>query len=37
MNSPEYFLLLRSRGWGPRRYARFLEDAWCRLLLKNPA
>ena len=37
MNSPEYYLLLRSRGWGPRRYARFLEDAWCRLLLKNPA
>lgn len=33
MNSPEYFLLLRSRGWSARRYARHLDDAWRRLLL----
>jgi AcrR family transcriptional regulator len=35
MNSPEYFLLLSSRGWGPRRYARHLHDAWRRLLLET--
>jgi hypothetical protein len=35
MNSPEYFLLLRSRGWGARRYARHLDDAWRRLLLEG--
>lgn len=34
MNSPEYFLLLRSRGWSARRYARHLDDAWRRLLLE---
>ncbi|SER81145.1 transcriptional regulator, TetR family [Pedococcus cremeus] len=35
MNSPEYFLLLRSRGWSARRYARHLDDAWRRLLLEG--
>ena len=35
MNSPEYFLLLRSRGWSARRYARHLDDAWRRLLLET--
>jgi hypothetical protein len=34
-NSPEYFLLLRSRGWSARRYARHLDDAWRRLLLES--
>lgn len=36
MNGPEHFLLLRSRGWSARRYARHLQDAWRRLLL-DPA
>jgi AcrR family transcriptional regulator len=35
MNSPEYFLLLRSRGWSARRYARHLDDSWRRLLLRD--
>lgn len=35
MNSPEYFLLLRSRGWSAPRYARHLDDAWRRLLLER--
>jgi AcrR family transcriptional regulator len=35
MNSPEYFLLLRSRGWSARRYARHLDDAWRRWLLEG--
>ncbi len=35
-NSPDYWLLLRSRGWSAQRYAELLEDLWCRLLL-NPA
>ncbi|NYG06308.1 AcrR family transcriptional regulator [Phycicoccus badiiscoriae] len=33
-NAPEYWLLLRSRGWSPQRYADLLEDLWCRLLLE---
>ena len=33
-NSPEYFLLLASRGWSPQRYAEHLEDLWTRLLLE---
>jgi AcrR family transcriptional regulator len=36
-NSPEYWLLLRSRGWSARRYAELLEDLWCRLLLAPEA
>ena len=32
-NSPDYWLLLHSRGWSPDRYAELLEDLWCRLLL----
>ena len=32
-NGPEYFLLLRSRGWTAKRYAELLADLWCRLLL----
>ena len=32
-NSPEYFLLLASRGWSPERYRRHLADLWSRLLL----
>lgn len=35
LGGPEHYLLLRSRGWGPRRYARHLRDAWTRLLLAN--
>jgi AcrR family transcriptional regulator len=34
MNSPELYLLLTmERGWSPRRFERWLADAWCRLLL----
>lgn len=33
-NSPEYFLLLASRGWSPERYRRHLADLWSRLLLR---
>ena len=33
MNSPEYWLLLQSRGWTPERYGRQLADLWCRVLL----
>ena len=36
-NSPDYWLLLRSRGWTPKRYAALLEDLWCRLLLEPEA
>ncbi len=33
-NSAEvYVLLTGDRGWSPRRYERWLADAWCRLLL----
>jgi AcrR family transcriptional regulator len=32
-NSPEYFLLLASRGWSPDRYREHLVDLWSRLLL----
>jgi hypothetical protein len=32
-NSPDYWLLLQSRGWSAKRYAALLEDLWCRLLL----
>jgi AcrR family transcriptional regulator len=34
-NSPDYWLLLRSRGWSAKRYAELLEDLWCRLLLEG--
>jgi AcrR family transcriptional regulator len=34
-NSPEFFLLLvEERGWTPAAFARWLADAWARLLLK---
>ena len=33
-NSPDYWLLLHSRGWTAKRYAELLEDLWCRLLLE---
>jgi AcrR family transcriptional regulator len=34
MNSSELYVLLTvERGWSSRRYARWLADAWCRLLL----
>jgi AcrR family transcriptional regulator len=33
-NSAELYILLTvDRGWSPRRYERWLADAWCRLLL----
>jgi AcrR family transcriptional regulator len=33
-NSSELFVLLTvERGWSPRRFERWLADAWCRLLL----
>ena len=34
-NGPEYWLLLRSRGWSAQRFADHLEDLWCRLLLDS--
>jgi hypothetical protein len=34
MNAPEFYLLLvEERGWDSAQYARWLADAWCRLLL----
>lgn len=34
MNGPEYWgLLVGQRGWDPERFAGWLGDAWCRLLL----
>ncbi len=34
MNSSEYYaLLVLDRGWTPSRFAQWLRDAWCRLLL----
>jgi len=34
MNSAEYYtLLVRERGWAPRRFAHWLADTWCRLFL----
>jgi AcrR family transcriptional regulator len=33
-NGPEYWVLLvRDRGWSPRRFGEYLVDAWTRLLL----
>jgi hypothetical protein len=32
-NGPEYYLLLRSRGWTAKRYAELLADLCRRLLL----
>jgi hypothetical protein len=35
-NSPElYVLLVQERGWDPDQYARWLADAWRRLLLET--
>jgi AcrR family transcriptional regulator len=35
LNSSELYLLLTTeRGWSPRRFERWLSDAWCRLLLR---
>ena len=34
MNSSEYYaLLVLDRGWTPNRFAQWLHDAWCRLVL----
>lgn len=34
MNGAEYYaLLVFERGWTPQRFAAWLHDAWCRLLL----
>lgn len=34
MNSSEMYVLFTvERGWSPRRYERWLAEAWCRLLL----
>lgn len=34
MNGAEYYaLLVFDRGWPPHRFAAWLSDAWCRLLL----
>jgi AcrR family transcriptional regulator len=36
MNSSEYYaMLVLDRGWTPERFARWLHDAWCRLLLRD--
>jgi hypothetical protein len=35
MNAPEFYMLLvDERGWSPKRFARWLADAWGRLLLR---
>jgi AcrR family transcriptional regulator len=34
MNSPDYFQLLRSRGYSAERYAAFVRDVWTRTLLR---
>ena len=33
MNAPDYFQLLRSRGYSPERYAELVRDVWTRTLL----
>ena len=36
MNGPEYWVLLvDQRGWSPERFADWLTDAWCRLLVEQ--
>ncbi|MCR5976232.1 TetR family transcriptional regulator [Gordonia jinghuaiqii] len=38
MNSSEYYsMLVTDRGWSEERFAQWLLDAWCRLLLVTPA
>lgn len=32
-NAPEYWLLLKQRGWSPKRYERLLVDMWTRMVL----
>lgn len=35
-NSAEFYLLLvRERAWDPERFARFLAESWCRVLLND--
>lgn len=37
MNAAEYWVLLViERAWSPERFATWLSDAWCRLLLETP-
>jgi AcrR family transcriptional regulator len=36
-NSPQYFALLRARGWSPAAYAEHLADLWRRHLLGSGA
>lgn len=36
MNSPEYYLLITSRGRTPEQYAAIVRDVWTRTLLRNP-
>lgn len=37
-NGPEYWtLLVVGRGWSTEQFAAWLADAWCRLLLAEPA
>jgi AcrR family transcriptional regulator len=36
MNSPEYFLLIRSRGRTAEQYAAMVRDVWIQTLLRNP-
>jgi AcrR family transcriptional regulator len=35
MNSPDYFQLLRSRGYSPEQYAALVRDVWTRTLLDD--
>jgi len=32
-NGPDFYLLLRSRGYTPAQYADFIRDVWTRTLL----
>jgi AcrR family transcriptional regulator len=35
MNSPDYFQLIRSRGYSPEQYADLVRDVWVRSLLRS--
>ncbi len=34
-NAPEYWLLLKQRGWSSTRYEHLLVDLWTRMLLND--
>lgn len=36
MNSPDFYLLVTSRGHGPQQYAALVRDVWTRTFLREP-